>query len=215
MFGGGGGLVVEERAVCLVAVGILGFVALLEHDNESPYHELQTPSLLKGLTIGEFLLEGTARSMVYFALKGLPDWKRTPALLFLLAPLFYPTVVQAVHRFEVRKSNECFLFQHSTGVLSALFRINNRSSSCTRQVQVKNAHNQAQRARAQPPLPPVEPVAVKTHGAVVNGVVRGITMLLMNPVPALVGEVLAKLGVFVVSAALGPEKLDAFLEHVW
>ncbi|CAN0111853.1 unnamed protein product [Ectocarpus sp. 6 AP-2014] len=182
VFGGGGGLVVEERAVCLVGVAILGFVALLEHDNESPYHELQTPSLLKGLAIGEFLLEGTARSVVYFALKGLPDWKRTPALLFLLAPLFYPTVVQAVHRFEV---------------------------------QVKNAHNQAPRARAQPPLPPVEPVAVKTHDTVVNGVVRGITMLLMNPVPALVGEVLAKLGVFVVSAALGPEKLDASLEHVW
>ncbi|CAM9323553.1 unnamed protein product [Ectocarpus fasciculatus] len=182
VFGGGGGLVLEERAVCLVGVAILGFVALLEHDNESPYHELQTPSLLKGLAIGEFLLEGTARLMVYFALKGLPDWKRTPALLFLLAPLFYPTVVQAVHRFEV---------------------------------QVKNAHNQAQRARAQPPLPPVEPVAVKTHGTVVNGVVRGTAMLLMSPVPTLVGEVLAKLGVFVVSAALGPEKLDAFLEHVW
>ena len=40
-------------------------------------------------------------------------------------------------------------------------------------------------------------------------------MLLMSPVPTLVGEVLAKLSVFVVSAALGPEKLDAFLEHVW
>lgn len=83
---------------------------------------------------------------------------------------------------------------------------------------MKNAHNQAQRAHAQPPLPAVEPLvssAIKVHGAVINGVVRALCMLVCGREATLVGELLGKLGVFVASAVLGPEKQDAFCDRVW
>ncbi|CAM9367124.1 unnamed protein product [Hapterophycus canaliculatus] len=179
MFGGGDGLRASDRVVCFGGVSVMGFVAILEYNNGAPWH------ILRGVAVGDLLLQFTARLVVYCTIRALPTWKRLPALLSLLAPLFYPTIVQAVHRL---------------------------------QVQVKNAHNQAQRAHAQPPLPPVEPLvssAVKVHGAVINGVVRGSCMLVCGREATLVGEGLAKLVVFFSCAVLGPEKQDAFCDHVW
>lgn len=86
------------------------------------------------------------------------------------------------------------------------------------QVQVKNAQNQAQRAHAHTPLTPNEPLvpsAVKVHATVVHGVVRAVAMVVCGHEAILVGEALAKLGVIVISAVLGPETLNAFVERVW
>lgn len=94
-FGGGSGLAAEERAACLAGVAILTFVLLLEYDNASPWHET------RGLAIGRVLLENTARLVVFCAINGLPPWKRLPAVVLLLAPLFYPPVVESLHRFQV------------------------------------------------------------------------------------------------------------------
>lgn len=92
----------EERAVFWGGLAILTFVLFLEYDNSSPWHEVQ--GLLQGgLAIGKVLLENTARLVVYCAIKDLPPWKRVPAAVLLLAPLFYPPVVEAVHRFQVRQ----------------------------------------------------------------------------------------------------------------
>ena len=95
-FGGGSGLVVEGRAVCLASVAVLTFVLLLEYDNGSPWHVMRG-----GLVVGKVLLGITARLVVYYAVKGLPPWKRLPAVVLLLAPLFYPPVVESLHRFKV------------------------------------------------------------------------------------------------------------------
>lgn len=95
-FGGGSELAAEERAVCLAGLAILTFVLLLEYDNGSPWHETRG-----GLAIGRILLENTARLVVYCAINGLPPWKRLPAVVLLLAPLFYPPVVESLHRFQV------------------------------------------------------------------------------------------------------------------
>lgn len=86
------------------------------------------------------------------------------------------------------------------------------------QVQVKNTQMQAQRAHAQPPLPPTEPLvpsAVKVHATVVHGVVRAVVMLGCGHEAVIVGEVLAKLGVIYISAVLGPETVDALFERLW
>lgn len=92
----------EERAVCVGGLAVLTFVLFLEYDNGSPWHEVQSPYLFQGgLAIGKVLLENTARLVVYCTIKGLPSWKRVPAVVYLLAPLFYPSVVEAVHRFQV------------------------------------------------------------------------------------------------------------------
>lgn len=97
VFGGGDGLPTEERALCFGGVAVLGFVAVLEYDNGAPWH------ILKGVAVGDLLLQYTARLVVFCTIRALPTWKRLPVLLSLLAPLFYPTVVQAVHRLQVSK----------------------------------------------------------------------------------------------------------------
>lgn len=86
------------------------------------------------------------------------------------------------------------------------------------QVGVKNAQTQAQRAHAQPPLPPFEPVVpsvVKVHTTVVNGVVRGMASLMCGPEAVLVGEALAKLSTTFATATVGPATLDAWVGSVW
>lgn len=95
-FGGGTGLGTEERAACLVGVASLTIVLLLEYDNSSPWHQARG-----GLAIGRVLLENTTRLVVYCAINGVPPWKRVPAGVLLLAPLFYPPVVESLHRFQV------------------------------------------------------------------------------------------------------------------
>lgn len=80
------------------------YVLFLEYDNGSPWHEVRSPCRLQGgLAVGKVLLEHTARLVVYCAIKGLPPWKQVPAVVLLLAPLFYPPVVEAVHRFQVQQ----------------------------------------------------------------------------------------------------------------
>ncbi len=101
-FGGGSGLVVEGRAVCLAGVAVLAYVLLLEYDNGAPWHEMQG-----GVAVGKVLLGITARLVVYCAVKGLPSWKRLPAVVLLLAPLFYPPVVESLHRFKVCRPFTC------------------------------------------------------------------------------------------------------------
>lgn len=104
LFGGSSGPALGERAVCLGGLAILVFVLFLEYDNGSPWHEVQSPCRLQGgLAVGKVLLENTAKLVVYCAIKGLPPWKRAPAVVLLLAPLFYPPVVEAVHRFQVQQ----------------------------------------------------------------------------------------------------------------
>lgn len=95
MFGGGDGLRAQDRALCFGGVAVLGFVAVLEYNNGAPWH------ILKGVAIGDLLLQFTARAVVYCTIRALPKWKRLPVLLSLFAPLFYPTIVQAVHRLQV------------------------------------------------------------------------------------------------------------------
>lgn len=102
MFGGGSRLSGEQRLVCLASVAVLGFLTFLEYDNSTPWHELQHPRLLKGMRIGATLLEITAMLVVFCTIKDLPPWELLSAVLLLLAPLTYPTVVQGFHRFQVR-----------------------------------------------------------------------------------------------------------------
>lgn len=84
---------------------------------------------------------------------------------------------------------------------------------------MKNAQTQAQRAHAQPPLPPFEPVVpsvIKVHTTVVNGVVRAMAMLLCGPEAVLLGEVFTKLSGTLATAIVGPATLDGWLnEYVW
>lgn len=89
-------------------------------------------------------------------------------------------------------------------------------ASCRVQVEVKNAQTQAQRAHAQPPLPPLVPSVIKVHTTVVNGVVRAVAMLVCGPEAVLVGEALAKLSTTLAAATVGPATLDSWLdENVW
>eukprot|EP00903_Cladosiphon_okamuranus_P013512 g12584.t1 len=177
-FGGGTGLGTEQRGACLAGVAILIFVVLLEYDNGSPWYETRGR-----LAIGRLLLENTTRLVVFCAINGVPPWKRVPAVSFLVAPLFYPSVVESLHRF---------------------------------QVEVKNAQTQAQRAHAQPPLPPLVPSVIKVHTTVVNGVVRAMAMLACGPEAVLVGEALAKLITTFAAATVGPATLGLWLDkYLW
>jgi len=83
---------------------------------------------------------------------------------------------------------------------------------------VKNAQTRAHRAHANPPLPPIEPMVpsdVKFHTTVVNGAIRAVAMLACGPEAVIVGEVLSKFSVTILSAVLGQATLDAWFEHVW
>lgn len=59
------------------------------------------------------------------------------------------------------------------------------------------------------------PSDIKVHPTVVNGVVRAIAMLACGPEAVVIGDVLAKVSVTILSAALGQATLDAWFEHVW
>lgn len=85
-------------------------------------------------------------------------------------------------------------------------------------MEVKNAQTQAQRAHAQPPLPPFEPVVpsvIKVHTTVVNGVVRAVAMLVCGLEAVLVGEALAKLSVTLAAATSAGPAVDEALEYAW
>lgn len=235
MLSGDSGLSVEQRVVCCVGLAMLAFLAFLEYDNSTPWHELQSPSCLKGLRISPALLESTSRFVVWCAIKGLPQWKRLPAVLLLVAPLTYPTVVQGFHRFQVCYNSSFSMVMYAdnsrvVGVVKVMlphvnvvrFAVTYTRRRCANlhvQVKLKNAQNEAQRALTQPPLPPpreaIRASPIKAHGSTVNGVVRASAMLMFGLKAALVAQVVGILGVCLAAAALGPETLNKLFEHVW